>query len=287
MILAFKLLVYFGLLTVHGNQVVLLAAARESYDKVAHHLWGAVGVVLFLRLIYAAMTMRGSQEIREILSDFLGFSVLILVTPSILALALEWSDQLALKIAPIESAQSGPVQPPESTGIFFSVSDIIIAGAQYWALLISKFLESIRELTIGALYASAPLFIFMGSILGFSFFRRHFFSVFFTVSLWPIFSALMNDFAVRIYVNKGEMLALDQAYTLIIYSSIQGLLPLLTLTSSIMAAGSLAKNIGGLGTTAGNVASSAGSWSLNKINSARANASARKSTTTANNPYHL
>jgi uncharacterized membrane-anchored protein YitT (DUF2179 family) len=139
-----------------------------------------------------------------------------------------------------------------------SFDDQAMMFAQNIAIFISKFLNAIRDFAVNTLFASAPLLIFMGSILGFSFYKKHFFTLLFSLAMWPIFSSILQALAFAIYKEQTDADLLSKSANLVLYSVIQGALPFITLSQAVHAAGSL-KNIGGLGNSAHGIATQLGS----------------------------
>jgi hypothetical protein len=242
------LLVYVSVLVMKGSNVAMLQAAKELYDKVSMALWPYVGLALLLRLIYNQVTFGGPKKVAEVLIALFSYAVLIYSTPQVLSVVMNSAQNVADKIAqePPPIADTDKVLKSEfSPSITMSFNDWIVGLSQVWAQMIMTFLESIRIFALCGLFALAPIFIFMGTILGFDLYRKIFFSVLITVALWPVFSATLSTFALAIFKTKEQASLLSKAMLLFVYSTLQGIVPFFTFQQALQPVSTGLSSLGG------------------------------------------
>ena len=246
------LLIYASVLVMKGSDLAMLVAAGELYTRVASALWPYVGFTLLIRLIYNQVTFGGAKKVGDILISLLTYVVLIYSTPQVLSVVMNSAQTVADKIAVEQPAHAEKVLNQEfSPSITMSFNDWIVGLSQVWAQMIMTFLESIRIFTLCGLFALAPIFIFMGTILGFDLYRKIFFSVLITVALWPVFSAALGTFALTIFNSKEQASLMSKAMLLFIYSTLQGVVPFFTLRQALQPMSSGVGAVGNLVSHAG------------------------------------
>lgn len=252
------LLIYASFLVMKGSDIAMLKAAHDLYDKVASSLWPFVGIALIMRLIYNQVTFGGTRKVAEVLISLFAYTVLILSTPQVLSTIMNSAQVISEKIS-IEKQTSTDsekmINQEVSPSIIMSFNDWIVSLSQIWAQMIMTFLESIRVFTLCGLFALAPIFIFMGTILGFTLYRKIFFTLLITVALWPVFSATLGSFALLIFKTKEQVSFMSKAMLLFVYSTLQGILPFLTFQQAMQPVSS---GLGAFGGFMGNVGANIG-----------------------------
>lgn len=243
------LLIYVSMLVMRASDVAMLTAAKEMYDKVSMALWPFVGIALLLRLFYNQVTFGGTRKVAEVLIALFSYAVLIYSTPQVLSVVMNSAQSVADKISqePPSIADTDRVLKTDfSPGITMNFNDWIVGLSQVWAQMIMTFLESIRIFALCGLFALAPIFIFVGTILGFEFYRKVFFTVIITVALWPVFSATLGTFALTIFKTKEQATLLSKAMLLFVYSTLQGVVPFFTFQQALQPVSNGLSSFGGL-----------------------------------------
>jgi hypothetical protein len=241
---AFSLLPYIAIIFTGGVDDSSFFAANDIYNLVAQSLWSFVVGVLIARAIYSAVTFKGSSDIWDLMRDMIAYIVLIYVTPSILVTLIQATGQIVSQISPEIRKFADP-------SLFNGISierigetydQMNLERAREISIWILKGLNAIYRFTLNTLFAAAPLMIFMGTIIGLDSYREKFFTLLFSVAIWPVVSAILQNLAFHMYKVPGSDF-MGNIASLYVYVFLQAIMPFFTLWM-VSQAGSKIKNLG-------------------------------------------
>ena len=88
------------------------------------------------------------------------------------------------------------------------------------------------------LFASAPVFIYVGVMLGLRFYSNMILSMGISLLIWPILSALLTKFSVTVFQADSDNLtaSMSQGSSLLIFAIVQFLIPIFAARSALQAA---------------------------------------------------
>lgn len=263
---------------------VLMAAAIGNYWFVAKIVVSLTIVTAFARIFLNQMTLGSYGDLKSILKDCLKFLVFIAFAPMVFTNAVNFVDDLSEKIT--NSAQVTQYksfdeintsikagQSNEPSGLNTAIQLIKQNSAEFYktcvtwlSVTIAQFLNYLRNLMLIVMFASAPIFIYLGVMLGFRFYSNMILSMGISLLIWPILSALLTKFSVTVFQADSENLAasMSQGSSLLIFALAQFLIPIFAVKSALQAAGQVigashkaGNDIAGLG---GTVASAVGKF---------------------------
>ncbi len=106
------------------------------------------------------------------------------------------------------------------------------------SVTIAQFLNYLRSLMLIVLFASAPVFIYVGVMLGLRFYSNMILSMGISLLIWPILSALLTKFSVTVFQADSDNLtaSMSQGSSLLIFAIAQFLIPIFAARSALQAA---------------------------------------------------
>lgn len=235
---------------------VLMDAAIENYLFVAKIVVSLTIVTALVRVLLNQITLGSYGDLKGIVKDCLKFLVFIAFAPMVFTKAVTFVDDLSEKIT--NSAQITQYKSfdeiklsikdgksNEPSGLLAAIQLLRENSAElykmcvtWFSVTIAQFLNYLRNLMLIVLFASAPIFIYLGVMLGLRFYSNIVLSMGVSLLIWPIMSALLTKFSVTVFQADSENLtaALSQGSSLLIFALIQLLIPLFVAKSALMAA---------------------------------------------------
>ncbi len=255
---------------------ILMKAALDNYWFVAKIVVSLTVVTALARIILNQITMGSYGHLKGILKDSLKFLVFIAFAPMVFINTVNFVDDLSEKItASVQvtkyksfdeintSIKLG--QSNEDSGLNTAIQLVKQNSAELYktcvtwlSVTIAQFLNYLRNLMLIVLFASAPIFIYLGVILGFRFYSNMILSMGISLLIWPILSALLTKFSVTIFQADSANLtaSMSQGSSLLIFALAQFLVPIFAVKSALQAAGhaiGTSKSVGGEIATIGGV----------------------------------
>lgn len=235
---------------------VLMSEALENYWFIAKIVTSLTVITALSRILLNQITLGSYGNLKNILKDSLKFLVFIAITPMIFNYSLNFVDQLSEKInqsvqisnfksfddikSSIKSGESN-----EESGINSAIQFLSINSAElyktcvvWFAVTLAQFLNYLRNLVLIILFASAPIFIYLGIMLGMKFYSNMVISLGSSLLIWPVLSSLLTKFSVNVFQADSENLkaSLSQGSALLIFAIAQLLIPIFSLKSALAAA---------------------------------------------------
>ncbi|MFN3453757.1 MAG: type IV secretion system protein [Pseudobdellovibrio sp.] len=263
---------------------VLIDAAIDNYWFVAKIVISLTVTTALARVFINQITLGSYGNLKGILKDCLKFLVFIAFAPLVFTNSVNFVDDLSENIT--SSAQVTQYKSfdeikssikdgnsNESSGLNTTIQFLRKNSAELYkmcvtwlSVTIAQFLNYLRNLMLIVLFASAPIFIYLGVMLGLRFYSNMVLSMGLSLLIWPILSALLTKFSVSVFQADSANLtaSLSQGSSLLIFALAQLLIPLFAAKSALMAANSV---IGASKKTGGAIVSmgSSGADQLSKI----------------------
>ncbi len=234
----------------------LMAAAIENYWFIAKIVLTLTVPTALARIFVNQITIGSYGDLKSILKDSLKFLVIIAFLPTIFTTAVHFVDDLSEKIT--DSAQvtsfnsfdemKESIKLGESnkeSGLNTAIQIIRQNSAELYktcvtwlSVTIAQFLNYLRSLMLIVLFASAPVFIYVGVMLGLRFYSNMILSMGISLLIWPILSALLTKFSVTVFQADSDNLtaSMSQGSSLLIFAIAQFLIPIFAARSALQAA---------------------------------------------------
>jgi hypothetical protein len=247
----------------------LFTESHEIYKKVAGSLLGVLTLATLSRVAYYKITASSAGAYGNLLSQTLKYFVWILGFPFFMGTVISFSETLATEINPSiatgitqEEIEKAIPRDLEISFIGFELRKVAALCSLYLAAIIGGLLELARNFVLAALIALAPLFIFLGFILGVSFFQSITVNLTVTLAIWPIMSAVLARLAMNIAVtpnNAENEWALTHIIATMSYALLQLAIPALTTYSLFHGTNSFANMVSGFASGSGKLGRATGS----------------------------
>jgi len=178
------------------NEAVL-AGGLSLFTKVSGIVSGMVTVIFVMRLTYSIVTIAPASEYGSIIKDTSLFLALLSIYPIILKLTVFGIGDVATKISylPPEKAQYA-IQ--EFMNRMFADYPLFGIFGKIGGIVIIAMAQSIYTALISLFIASAPIFIFLGTLLGIHGGLRSYFTMLIALSLWPVMWNLLGQLALTV-----------------------------------------------------------------------------------------
>ena len=254
-----------ALLLTSGVNELLVDAAIESYWTIAKLILPLVVGTALLRILLNQLSFGNYGALREILRDTLQIIIFIAVAPVIIKNALLGVSYMTEKIidkshySALNKELSFLTSDASIKEKIFSLSKIkesvLADGFQFLVrstvLFISTLLNYLRNMIIAVFISAAPLFLYLGLMLGIRFFANAVLSLGVTLLIWPILSAILMNLSMMIFKAESPNAWTDfsQGISLIIYALAQLLLPFLILGGGLMGASSIRQGVSDIGSS--------------------------------------
>ncbi len=257
---------------------VMMKAALDNYWFVAKIVCSLTVVTALARIFLNQITLGSVGNLKNILKDCLKFIVFIAFTPLVFTESIEFVDTMAEQITTKtqatnfksfpdikESIKSG--QGTKDSGDDTIMQFVTTNSAELYKMIvnwisvtIAQFLNYLRNLIIIVLFASAPIFIYLGIMVGLRFYSNIVLSLAASLLIWPILSALLTKFSVTVFeADSANMTAsLSQGSSLLIFALAQLFIPIFALKSGMQATSQIQGAVAGAMSSATGGAKSAG-----------------------------
>lgn len=267
-----------GLFIMSGISDQLMKAATDNYWLIAKIVSSIAVITAFGRIFFNQITLGSYGDLKGIFKDCLKFLVFIAFTPLVFTQSIEFVDNIAEQInvsaqatnyksfdeisASIKSGEGNQESGVAQAIQFLSTNsaELYKACVTWLTVTIAQALHYLRNLAILILFASAPVFIYLGVLLNLRYYSNIVLSLGASLLIWPILSALLTKFSVNVFEADSANLnaSMSQGSALLIFALFQLYIPVFVLKSAFQATGlisgsasSAGKSLKGLGLSIG------------------------------------
>lgn len=234
---------------------VLMESAIENYWFVAKIVVSLSIFTALARIFLNQVTFGSYGNLKDILKDSLKFLIFIALVPNIFTSAVTFTDDLSEKITNSaqvtkyksfdelkDSIKNG--ESNEESGLNTAIQLLRQNSAEFYkmcvtwiSVTISQFLNYFRNLLLVMLFASAPIFIYLGIMLGLRFYSKIILSMGISLLIWPVMSSLLTKFSVTVFQADSSNLvaSMSQGSSLFIFAIAQLLVPIYAAKSALHA----------------------------------------------------
>lgn len=171
---------------------VMLANCFTLYSKVMTLMLGLVSIVFVLRISLLLAKVAGPGEYGEVIQDTVAFLGLNFLFPKIVNLIVSSISNLSQQIAfiPIENSKNAYIDFVTNV---FSTNGLLTVLGKLGPLIIQGLSFSVYSILISLLLASAPIFMFLGTMFGMANGIKTYFGIIVCLCLWPVLWNLLGQ----------------------------------------------------------------------------------------------
>lgn len=176
---------------------LVISGGLSLFSKVSIIISSFVAVVFAIRVAYLVVRISPLSEYGGLLQSIVGYFGLTAVYPIILKLIIDSAGTIASKVTfvPLEQAQLDIVSFTES---LFSDFPIMMISGKISFLIIQGLAFSIFTALISLFVATAPIFIFLGTMLDIQSGIKQYFGILISLSLWPVLWNVLGQLAIHV-----------------------------------------------------------------------------------------
>lgn len=207
---------------------LVLSSGLSLFTKVSTIVIGFVTVIFFMRTTFLVVKISPAHEYGKLIYDVIFFLGLISLFPIIAKLIVFGIGNLAGKISylPPDQAQTDLIDFADK---LLSASPVLMITIKAGFHFIQAIAYSVYTSLISLFIASAPIFIFLSTILNIQNGLKSFFGMLISLSLWPVLWNLLGQLALTVGSQIPESPISSVCFWLVILI-LQLLSPLFTLS---------------------------------------------------------
>lgn len=178
------------------NEAVL-SGGLALFTKVAGILMGFVSVIFMMRLVFLVVKISPAPEYGELIQDTVMFLGMLAIYPIILKLIVFSIEDLAVKIAYIPQPETQSLIKSFLDRLFYNNPIFQISGS-IGHIILASLAQSVYTALISLFVASAPIFIFLSTMLGIHSGLRSYFGILISLCLWPVMWNLLGQLGTQV-----------------------------------------------------------------------------------------
>lgn len=175
----------------------VISGGLELFNKVSGLLSAFVAVVFAMRVSYLVVRISPPSEYGGLIQSVVGYFGISAVFPILLKLIVSSTGIIASKVTfiPLEQAQLDIVNFVDS---LFSDFPIMMITGKIGFLIIQGLAFSIFTALLSMFVATAPIFIFLSTMLDIQSGLKSFFGILISICLWPVLWNVLGQLAIHV-----------------------------------------------------------------------------------------
>lgn len=175
----------------------VISGGLELFSKVSLIISSFVAVVFAMRVAVLVIRISPPSEYGSLLQSIVGYFGITAVYPTLIKLIVCTSGMIASKVsfAPVDEAQSAILNFVER---MFSDYSVVVWSGKIGFLLIQGLAFSIFTALISLFIATAPVFIFLSTMLDIQSGIRQYFGIIIALSLWPVLWNILGQLSIHV-----------------------------------------------------------------------------------------
>jgi hypothetical protein len=175
----------------------ILSHSLTIFQQVFSLISGFVSVIFIMRICFSVVKIAGPSEYGSIFVDAISFLGLGSLLPTLLKLLIDSAGHIAEVLAAQPLMENQSFINKFFERIFFDFPGLMIFG-KIGDIAIVAVAQSIYSIFLSLLISSAPIFLFLGTMLGIQGGVKAYFGLLVTLCLWPIMWNLLSRLSIEI-----------------------------------------------------------------------------------------
>ena len=176
---------------------VVISGGLSLFAKVSAIISGFVGLMFAMRISFLVVRISPPSEYGNLLQSVIGYFGFTAIYPVLLKLIIATSGAIASRVTfvPLEQAQLDIMNFVDA---LFSDFPIMMISGKISFLLVKGLAYSIFTALISLFVATAPIFIFLGTMFDIQSGLKSYFGILISLSLWPVLWNILGQLAIHV-----------------------------------------------------------------------------------------